>query len=146
MRARHDHLYVTAESPVHRLAPHDKVAATIVFVFAVVATPRDAVWAFGIDAAVVLAVAVFGRVPLMHILRRLTVEVPFLLFAIFLPFLGEPPNVDVLGVSLSEAGLWAAWGILVKASLGMTATVLLASTTSIPDILSGLERLRVPSV
>ena len=45
-----------------------------------------------------------------------------------------------------EAGLWAAFGIVVKGSLGVLATVVLASTTSIPDILSGLERLRVPPV
>ena len=47
---RHDHLYVATEGPVHGLAPEYKVAATVVFVFAVVATPREAVWAFGVDA------------------------------------------------------------------------------------------------
>jgi cobalt/nickel transport system permease protein len=143
---RHDHLYVAHAGPVHRLAPEYKVAATVMFVFAVVATPREAIWAFGVDALVVLTVALVGCVPITHLLRRLTIEVPFLLFAVFLPFVGPAPDVEVFGMALSVAGLWGAWGIVVKASLGVMATVVLASTTSIPDILSGLERLRVPPV
>ncbi|MET0910276.1 MAG: cobalt ECF transporter T component CbiQ [Ilumatobacteraceae bacterium] len=146
MSGRHDHLYVADGGSLHGLAPEYKVAATVMFVFAVVATPREAVWAFGLDALVVFTVATIGRVPARHILRRLTIEVPFLLFAVLLPFVGPAPDVEVLGLSLSEAGLWGAWGIVVKASLGVMATVVLASTTSIPDILSGLERLRVPPV
>jgi cobalt/nickel transport system permease protein len=146
LNTRHHHLYLACGGPLHRLAPEYKVAATVAFVFAVVATPREAIWAFAVDALVVLAVASVGRVPLAHLLRRLTVEVPFLLFAVFLPFVGPPPDVEVLGVALSEEGLWGAWGIVVKASLGLLATALLASTTSVPDVLSGLERLRVPSV
>ena len=51
----------------------------------------------------------------------------------------------MLGLSLSEAGLWAAWNIVAKGTLGVAATVVMASTTSIPHILHGLERLRVPA-
>ena len=74
------------------------------------------------------------------------IEVPFLLFAVLLPIVGREPRVDVLGVSLSEAGLWAAWNIVVKGTIGVAASIVLASTTTIPQILDGLERLRVPRV
>ena len=40
-------LYVPGTSPVHRLAPQCKLAATVLFVFAVVSTPREAFWAYG---------------------------------------------------------------------------------------------------
>jgi cobalt/nickel transport system permease protein len=143
---RHHALYIATEGRLHGLAPESKVAATVAFIFAVVATPREAVWAFAVDLCIVFAVAAIGGVPIGHLVRRLTIEIPFLLFAVFLPFVGRPPNVEVLGLSLSEAGLWAAFGIVVKGSLGVLATVVLASTTSIPDILAGLERLRVPQV
>ena len=36
------HLYVPGASPLHRLAPQCKLAATVLFVLAVVATPREA--------------------------------------------------------------------------------------------------------
>ena len=57
--AGHAHaLYVPGTSPLHRLPPQCKVAATVLFVLAVVATPREAFWAFGVYA---LALAVAGR-------------------------------------------------------------------------------------
>ena len=74
------------------------------------------------------------------------IEVPFLLFAVLLPILGRDPRVEVLGVSLSEPGLWAAWNIVVKGTIGVAASIVLAATTSIPQVLDGLERLRVPRV
>ena len=83
---------------------------------------------------------------LLSVAKRLVIEVPFLLFAVLLPILGRKPRVDVLWFSLSEAGLWAAWNIVIKGTIGVAATVVLASTTSIPQLLDGLERLRVQRV
>jgi cobalt/nickel transport system permease protein len=122
------------------------LAATVLFVFAVVATPREQFWAFGVQAGLVLLAAVIGRVPVWSVVRRLVIEVPFLVFAVLLPIVGRGPHVEVLGVSLSEPGLWAAWNIVVKGTIGVAASIVLASTTTIPQILDGLERLRVPRV
>jgi cobalt/nickel transport system permease protein len=40
--------------------------------------------------------------------------------------------------------LWGAWNILVKGALGVAATSVLAATTSTPELLRALARLRVP--
>jgi cobalt/nickel transport system permease protein len=146
MSGAHRHLFIHEPGPLHGLSPQSKLAATILFVFAVVATPREAFWAFGIHAGLVVAAACIGRVPILSVVRRLVIEVPFLLFAVLLPVFGRGPTVEVLGVDLSEAGLWAAWNIVVKGTLGVAASIVLASTTSIPQVLDGLERLRVPRV
>jgi cobalt/nickel transport system permease protein len=142
----HRHLLIHEPGPLHRLPAQCKLAATVLFVFAVVATPREQFWAFGVQAGLVVLAAVIGRVPLWSVVRRLVIEVPFLVFALLLPVVGRGPRVDVLGVSLSEAGLWAAWNIVVKGTIGVAASIVLASTTTIPQILAGLERLRVPRV
>lgn len=131
-------------SVVHRLPPQVKVAAALAFVFAVVATPRTAFGAFAVDALVLVVVARLATVPLPVLGRRLAIELPFVAFAVFLPLVGEAPHTDVLGLSLSEPGLWAAWNILAKGTLGVATTILLASTTSIAELLVGLDRLRVP--
>ncbi|MGB7861157.1 MAG: energy-coupling factor transporter transmembrane component T, partial [Acidimicrobiia bacterium] len=55
-------------------------------------------------------------------------------------------QVELLGVTVSEACLWGAWNILAKASIGASATILLAATTEVPDMLNGMGRLHVPSV
>jgi cobalt/nickel transport system permease protein len=147
MSGGHGHahgLHIPADTAVHRLRPQAKVAATLGFVLAVVATPREAFWAFGVDAVLLAVVAVLAAVPLATLGRRLVIEAPFVAFAVFLPLVGEAPHTDALGLSLSEPGLWAAWNILVKGTLGVAATVLLASTTSIPELLTGLDRLHVP--
>ena len=144
MGGRHRHLVLHHEGRLHRLPPQCKLLATLLFVFAVVATPKEQFWAFGAHAGLIVLAALIGSVPLLVVARRLVIEVPFLLFAVLLPFVGRGPRVDVLGLSLSEAGLWAAWNIVAKGTLGVAATVVMASTTSIPHILAGLERLRVP--
>jgi cobalt/nickel transport system permease protein len=120
------------------------VASALAFVLAVVLTPASAVVAFGLYALLLYGVARAARVPVRFLLRRLTIEIPFLLFAIWLPVLASGPRIEVAGVALSEPGLWAAWNIVAKATLGVTATLLLAATTPVAEILFGLERLKVP--
>ena len=52
----------------------------------------------------------------------------------------------MFGVSLSVDGLWGAWNIVVKGTLGVAASSVLVATTDTRDILRGLERLHVPKV
>lgn len=137
-------LHRPGTSPLHRLAPECKLAAVFLFVLVVVLTPREQFWAFGAFALVLVAVGALARVPLRFVLRRLVVEVPFVLFAVALPFVARGDRVDVLGLSLSESGLLAAFNILAKATLGASATILLAATTDVRGLLRGLERLRLP--
>jgi cobalt/nickel transport system permease protein len=137
-------LFVHTDSHVHRLRPECKVAAAILFVLVVVSTPREAFWAYGAYAMVLAVVAGQARVPATLLLRRLTIELPFVAFAFFLPIVGQGERVEVLGLSLSVAGLWGAWNILVKGTLGVATTVILAASTPIPQLLQGLDRLRVP--
>lgn len=141
-----DGLYVAGDSPVHRMAPEVKIAATVAYVFAVVATPREALWAFGGHAALLAGAVALAGLPPVLVLRRLRIEVPFLLFAAFMPFTGAGPRIDVLGLSLSEPGLWSAWNIVAKGTLGVAASIVLAATSPVADLLRGLDRLHVPRV
>jgi cobalt/nickel transport system permease protein len=137
-------LYLPGSSPLHRARPQCKLAASLLFVLAVVATPREAIWAYGLYAVLVAGVAMLGRVPLPFLGRRLVIELPFLLFAVFLPLVGQGERVELLGLSLAREGLWAAWNIVVKGTLGVAASVVVAATTPVPELLRGLERLRLP--
>ena len=140
-------LYVPRSSPIHRLAPQCKLAATVP-----VRLRRRVHAAGGVlgvrPATSRCSVVVIGiaRLPPLLVLRRLAIELPFVAFALLLPIVGQGERVDVLGVSLSVAGLWGAWNILVKATIGVAASVVLSSTTPIAEILHGLDRLHVPKV
>ena len=146
MGAGHGHkLHFHGHSPVHGAPAHLKVAGLFAFMLTVVATPREWYAVFALYLLVVLAVIAVSRVPFGHIGRRMVIEVPFVVFALLMPFVATGPRVEVLGLSLSEAGLLASWGLLAKGTLGVMASLTLAATTEPRDLLQGLERLRVPS-
>ncbi|GGX22017.1 MULTISPECIES: cobalt ECF transporter T component CbiQ [Streptomyces] len=145
MGAGHAHkLYRHGHSAVHALPPHCKLAAVFCFVLVVVSTPREAMWAFGLYAALLGGVAYAARVPAGYLLKRLLIEVPFVAFAVLMPFVAQGERVEVLGMSLSVSGLWGAWNVLAKGTLGVAASVLLASTTELRSLLLGLQRLKLP--
>lgn len=138
-------LHVEGTSLIHRLAPEAKLVGLFAFVLTVALTPRQWVLAFALDAAIAIAVISLARLAPRLILGRLASIVPFVAFAFALPFLSDGIRVDVGPFALSEDGLWASWNILIKATLGATASIVVTSTTPIPDLLAGLSRLRIPA-
>ncbi|HEY7563525.1 MAG TPA: cobalt ECF transporter T component CbiQ [Acidimicrobiia bacterium] len=147
MSGTHAHaLYFHAHSPVHSARPESKLVLLLVFALSVVATPSDAFWAFAVHGLGLLAVLAISAVPITFFLARLAIDLPFVLFALFLPFFGGEPRFDWGPLAVSVPGLAGAWNILAKATLGAGASVLLAATTEVPDLLRGLGRLRVPRV
>ncbi|TDB88894.1 cobalt ECF transporter T component CbiQ [Actinomadura sp. KC216] len=139
-------LYVPGASPVHRLPPQCKLVAVLAFVLLVVATPRERIWAFGVYALLLAGVAATARIPFGTVVKRVVIEVPFVAFAFLLPFVATGEKTTVLGVGLSESGLWGAWNILAKGTLGVVASILLAATTEPRLLLLGIERLRMPQL
>lgn len=137
---------VVAHTPIHRAEPHHKILALLGFVLVVVATPRDWFAAYLVHLALLGAVVAIGRVPVGYLLKRMVVEIPFVVFAVLLPFIAHGPRIDVLGISVSEAGLLAGWGLLAKGTLGVLASLTLAATTEPDDLLRGLQRLRLPDL
>ncbi|MCW5253795.1 cobalt ECF transporter T component CbiQ [Streptomyces sp. SHP 1-2] len=147
MGAGHAHgLYRHGHSRVHRLPPHTKLTAAFAFVVVVVSTPREAMWAFGLYALLIASAAAAARVPPGFLLTRLLIEIPFVAFAVLMPFVAQGERTEVLGLSLSVNGLWGAWNVLAKGTLGVAASVLLAATTELRELLLGLQRLRLPSL
>lgn len=147
MSGPHSHaLYVHGHSWIHRLAPQCKLAAQLLFVIVVVLTPRQAFWAFGLYAIMLAGLIVAAGLPPRFVAKRLVFEVPFVLFAVLLPFIGGGPRTQVFGLSLSVEGLWGAWNIVAKATLGLAASILVAATTTMPEFLRGFEALHMPKV
>ncbi|WP_211217915.1 cobalt ECF transporter T component CbiQ [Microbacterium luticocti] len=131
---------------VHRTSPRVKLVAVIVFAVIVVATPREWFVAYAGYAAVLVSLLAVARIPVGTVLRRMTIEIPFLVFALLMPLIATGERIDVFGMSLSVAGLWAAWGLLAKATLALLAAVLLVTTTEPRRIVLALESLRLPRV
>ena len=147
MGAGHAHpLYRDGDSPVHRAPAEVKIVCLLVFVFAVVATPRELFWPFGMYALIVLAVWRLAQIQLRWILPRMLIEAPFLILAVLLPFSEGGERIEVAGMQLSVSGLYAAWGIVIKGTLGVAASLTVAATTSAREVPAALSRLGVPAI
>ncbi len=147
MGAGHGHrLHYHGHSVVHRAPAHVKLVLLVSFMLVVVATPREWYLAFAGYLLVLLVVIWMSGVPYRYLAKRMLIETPFVLFAVLVPFIAEGPRIEVLGMSVSQPGLVAAWGLIVKGSLGVLASLTLAATTDPQDVLVGLRRLRMPDL
>jgi len=102
--------------------------------------------------AVIAAIILIARVPFSHVLKRSLVIIPFVvLIAIFIPFFkkGEVAggyNLGLIRLTITYSGLWVLWNILIKSWLSVLSIITLSSTTKFPDLLKGLEQLKMPKV
>lgn len=141
-----DHLYQHRHTYIHELAPHVKIVAAFIFLFIAVLTPAKQYESFAGYFVLIAGLVVMAELPFRTVLRRMVVEVPFVLFAVLMPFLGRGPYVEVLGLTVSEPGLVAGIAILIKSSIGVLVSILLSSTTTVREILHGLAHLKVPAL
>ena len=119
------------DSPVHRLDPRVKIVGLISLILVAVTLPAGAWSAFGALVAILLLLVAAARLSPRHVLRRMTIELPFLLAAAVLPFTAE--DGVVLGATVA-----------LKVTISVLAMVILSSTTPFPRLLRGFELLRAP--
>ena len=144
--------YSDRDSLIHRLDPRSKLLAMLAFIAAVVLTPAGSWLAYSLYFVIITILIMLSRVPLLYILKRSLVIIPFvLLVAIFIPFFKEGDvafgfNIWAWHLSLTYNGLQLLWSILARSWLSILSLVLLTSTTSFASLLKGLEQLRMPRV
>lgn len=151
---RHEFLdhHSTLHSPIHHLDPRAKIILFFSFTLIGVSTPPDGLLLFGLLAGGLIGIAWIAHLPILHLLRKLLLVVPFLLvIAAPIPFLKRDGiaggyNLGLGGLPLSQSGLWVFWNVLIKSCLGVFSMILLYSTTTFPSLIRGMERLGVPRV
>lgn len=146
MGGSHVSLHHAGVSVVHRLPPQVKIIGALLAVLAVVSTPREALWAFGVHLVVLLVVWRLAGIAVRWFATRAMIELPFVVLVVLLPFAAGSPRVSVLGLSLSVPGLYSGWNILAKGTLGVLVSLTLAATTSLRELVVGLQRLRTPTM
>ena len=140
------HLHVDGDSVLHRLPAHVKLVGLLAVVLAVVSVPASAPVVLGglvaLSAAVLLSTGVAPR----HLARRLLVALPVVVFALVLPFVATGADRALGPLTVSTAGLTAAWAVLAKGLSGVCGAVAFAVTTHPPDLVAALQRLRTPTL
>jgi cobalt/nickel transport system permease protein len=132
-------------SAIHRLDPRAKLAGFAGITVVAVSTPLRAWPAFVACALALGAIAAVARVGPGTVWLRARLILPLVVVvAAFLPFVRGGPAIEVGPLSLSEAGVATFAAVTAKALIGTVSAVLLAATTSFPEVLHALERMRAP--
>lgn len=127
------------------MAPHLKIISGFLFVILVVLTPIQNWIAFVAYFLLILSAAAIAKIPFLLIIKRSVIEIPFLLFAVLMPFVGSGKEITFIGLSLNQAGLIAAASIIAKGTIGVLTAIIISCSTTAREILRGLETLKMPS-
>ncbi len=141
-----ERLYLHRHSVTHSLPSHLKILTVLSFILISVATPITRWQLFIALFALVIGAAIASKIPLLLLAKRALIEVPFIFFAILMPFFGQGEKFAIFGIDVYREGLLAAVSIVVKGTLGVLAAVILSTTTTAREILRGLERLKLPAI
>ena len=118
----------------------------LAFISLSVSTPITRWPAFIAFFLLLLVAARVSKIPLPLLFKRALIEIPFIFFAVLMPFFGTGEKFEIAGIELYREGLLAGTSIVVKGTLGVLAAVILSTTTTAREILRGLERLKLPAV
>jgi cobalt/nickel transport system permease protein len=112
----------------------------------VVATPITNWLSYVFFFTLIISVIVIAKLPVLTVFRRSLIEIPFILFAVLMPFFGTGESFVFLNFTIYEEGLLAAAAIIAKGTIGVLGAITLSATSTAKDILQGLEKLKLPSL
>ena len=120
MGAGHGHrLHFHGHSPVHRAPAHLKLLALLGFMLARRRHAARLVRRLrGRGAPAARCRRASRGCPCPTSRPRMVIEVPFVVFALLMPFIALGPRTEVLGLTVSEPGLHAGVALLVKGTIG----------------------------
>ncbi len=144
--------YSGIDSFIHGLDPRSKIAGLFAFVLFVVFTPPSSYISFLCFLALLSLLILFSKIPVVQLLRRLFIVIPFVLMAaIFIPFFKEGRvmgsfSAGPVSLHVTYDGLLILWGVFIKSSLCTLAMALLFMSTNFTSLLKAFEKLHVPPI
>jgi len=141
--------YQAGSSLIHNMDARLKLLLTLAYVFAATLTPVGHWLAFGLLAAPLAVAVAASRLPVLLILRRSALALPFIVVAVPLLFTKDGDTLFTLqpfGWTASEQGLTAVLTILTKSWLSVVAAIILTATTPALELLRAMRALAVPRI
>jgi len=120
--------------------------AVLTFIIVAVSTPITQWQAFIAYFVAIFVVSLIAKIPTLTLLTRSLIEIPFIFFAILMPFFGSGERFVAGPFNLYRESLLAGAGIVVKGTLGVLSAVVLSTSTTARELLRGLEKLHLPKL
>jgi cobalt/nickel transport system permease protein len=132
-------------SIVHQIPAHIKILAGLFFIIVAVSTDISNWAAFIAFFLIIITVTQVAQLPILTVAKRSLIEIPFILFALLMPFFGSGERFEIGSLNLYRDGLLAGASIIAKGTLGILVAINLSATTTAREILRGLEVLKLPT-
>jgi cobalt/nickel transport system permease protein len=141
--------YRSGQSAIHRLDARIKFVLTLAFILTVALIPVGAWPVYILLFALILAIEVLSELGVGYVLRRAVLALPFVLAAVPVLFTLPGPALFSLTlgpwtITVSLPGLERFASIAVKSWISVQAAILLATTTSFPELLVAMRAVRIP--
>ncbi|OPY89536.1 MAG: Nickel transport protein NikQ [Syntrophaceae bacterium PtaU1.Bin231] len=141
--------YSRIDSFINRLDPRIKIVSLLAFVLFVISSKPDAVLGYALYGMLAALLVALSGIPLRFFLKRLFTVLPFvLLAALSIPFMGAGNAPGVLSGPFQAVGSHEGWilfrTVVIKAVLSLLCITLFITGTPFPELLQGLERMKIP--
>jgi cobalt/nickel transport system permease protein len=136
-------------SPIHNLDARVKLVLTLAFILTAALTPFGAWPVYILLLAIVLAVEILSELGVSYVLKRSMLAIPFVLAAVPIVFTipGEALfqlRIGAWTLNASLEGLERFMSIAFKSWVSVQAAIVLATSTSFPDLLMAMRAVRIP--
>lgn len=143
--------YRPKASPIHQLDARIKLVLAIAFIVVTTLTPVGAWPIYILLFAVMLSVEIASELGVGYVLKRAMLAAPFILAAV--PLLFTVDGTPIFSVAIGPWTLTMTWqgverfvSIAIRSWLAVQMAIVLASTTTFPDLLMAMRALKVPRI
>jgi len=140
------HLEIHGDSILSQIKPELKIFTTFCIVFSIAFLSLENNLLIFLQFLIVLYFLYISKINITTYFKRLSIDIPFILFALFLPFISKGDNkvmVEFFSISVYETGFNEMISILIKITLCVSLAIVLTATTSNIEIIYGLQKLKL---
>lgn len=141
--------YQPRNSPIHQLDPRVKLVLTLAFIFTTALTPTGTWYVYILLFSITLAVEVLSDLGIAYVLRRAVLALPFVLAA--LPVLFTVDGSALVNfpffnrtITMTQPGVERFLSIALKSWISVQMAIVLAATTTFPDLMSAMRAIKIP--
>ena len=140
------HLEIHSSSLLSQLKPEIKIVSTFMIVLSIAFLSLESTVSIMVQTLIVLLMINLSKINVSTYFKRLSIDIPFVLFALFLPFLSKGDNTvifEFFSLRIYETGFYEMISILIKITLCVSLAIVLTATTSNIEIIYGLQKLKI---
>ena len=140
------HLEIHSNSLLSQLKPEIKIVSTFMIVLSIAFLSLESTVSIMVQTLIVLVMINLSKIKVSTYFKRLSIDIPFVLFALFLPFLSKGDNTvmfELFSLRIYETGFYEMISILIKITLCVSLAIVLTATTSNIEIIYGLQKLKI---